>query len=182
MRKVEKGGIAMTVISGAIIGLVSIAIVLCVALVFVRIIRAGGSVESRKKRLAIGIVLTAFLVCGAFVFVKMHTFRLPADVDAILIRSGTTGESFEISRGTDGDVFGELISVELKVNAFSPFAALRIGHDYILTYYKNGEAVTEFIGKGGICQTYRFPFFYNTSDDISSIIDGYIENAGKTTP
>lgn len=175
----------MTVIKGVIIGLVSIVIVLCIVLVLVRSIRAcvsGRSAEGRKKRLAIGLVLTVFLVCGAFVFVKMHTFRLPADADMILIRSGTTGESFEISRGTDADVFGELVSIELKVNAFSPLASFRIGHDYILTYYKNGEAVTEFIGKGGICQTYRFPFFYNTSGDIAGIIDRYIANVGKTAP
>ena len=174
----------MTMIKGVIIGIVSIVIILCIVLVFVRMVRTcnSRSAEGGKKKLAIGIALTVFLVCGAFVFVKMHIFRPPADADMIFIRSGITGKSYEISRETDAEVFNELISIELEVNELSPLAGFRIGHDYILTYYKNGEAVTEFIGKGGIYQTYRFPFFYNTSGDIASIIDRYIENVGKTAP
>ncbi len=176
----------MTMSKGVIISLVlTVIVVLCIVLICVRIVRAGVfrlPVEGRNKKLASGLALTVLIMFGVFGFVKMYTFRLPSDADAILIRSGTTGESFEISSGMSSDVFSELISVKLKIHAFSPLTAFRMGHDYTLTYYKNGEAVTELIMKGDVCQTYRFPFLYNTSVDITSMIDRYIENADKTTP
>ncbi len=132
--------------------------------------------------LAIGAGLTVLLVCGVFIFAKMHTLRLPADADMILIRNGTTGESFQVSPETAPDVFNELISIELERKNFSPFTTFSMGYTYILTYYKDGEAITELIGKGGICQIYKFPFYYNTSDDITSIIGRYLKNVDKTEP
>lgn len=132
--------------------------------------------------LVVGIGLAVLLICGVFGFVKIKTIHPPADTDMILIRSGITGKSYEISRETDAEVFNGLISIELEINGFSPLTSFSMGHEYILTYYKNGEAVMEFMGKGGKYQTYKFPFFYNTSGDIASIIGKYIQNVGTTAP
>lgn len=168
----------MTIFKGVIIGLVTLGIILCLVLALVKAVRAcaahlpdGG----RRKALAAGLGVAAAMLCAAFGFVKLHTFRLPSDGDKIFIRSGTTGEGFEISREEYPEAFGELASIEMKICSFSPLTAFRMGHEYVLTYYRDGEAVTELLGKGRDCQTYRFPFFYETSKDIKAIIYKYTQ-------
>lgn len=135
--------------------------------------------KKRNTLLAVGIVLAVLLVCGVFGFVKKHTAHLPTDADMIVIRSGLTGKRFEISRETDPDVFDQLSFIELSKADFEPFASLRMGHIYILEYYKDGEVVTQLMGKGGAYQTYRFPFFYYTTVDIEKIIEKYIQNTAS---
>lgn len=168
----------MTIFKAAIIGLVTLGIILCLVLALVKAVRACAAQRpdgGRRKAVAAGLGVAAVMLCAAFGFVKLHTFRLPSDADMIFIRSGTTGEGFEISREEHPEAFGELASIEMKICSFSPLTAFRMGHEYVLTYYKDGEAVTELLGKGKACQTYRFPFFYETSGDITDIIDKYIQ-------